>query len=134
MKIRTQGCAIALAVAGLFFANSRSAAAQQTDHAVTTQELRQDVSSAADSRRANESVIREVFSTEQGQKALKTANVDYEKIDRAVSQLNDEDLARLAERSREVQKDFAAGAFSDRDLLLLVLVALAIILIIIAVR
>jgi hypothetical protein len=48
--------------------------------------------------------------------------------------VNDEDLARMADRSREVQSDFAAGRMSDRDLIIILLVAVALILIIIAVR
>jgi hypothetical protein len=60
--------------------------------------------------------------------------MDYQKVDQAISQVNDEDLARMADRSREVQKDFAAGRMSDRDLIIILLVAVALILIIIAVR
>jgi len=49
-------------------------------------------------------------------------------------QANREDLARMAERSRDVQKDFAAGRLGDRDLIIILLVAVALILIIVAVR
>jgi len=48
--------------------------------------------------------------------------------------VNDEELARLAERSRDVQKDFAAGRMSDRDLLLILVVAVILIVVIVAVR
>jgi hypothetical protein len=48
--------------------------------------------------------------------------------------VDNEDLARMAERSNEVQKDFAAGNLGDRDLLIILLVAVALILIIVAVR
>jgi len=40
----------------------------------------------------------------------------------------------MAERSREVEKDFAAGRLGDRDLLIILLVAVALILIIVAVH
>jgi len=40
----------------------------------------------------------------------------------------------MAQRSHEVNHDFAAGRLEDRDLLIIVLVAVAVILIIVAVH
>jgi hypothetical protein len=48
--------------------------------------------------------------------------------------LSDEDAARLAAQSRAVQKDIAAGNFSDRDLLIVIVCIAALVLIIVAVR
>jgi len=73
-------------------------------------------------------------STEQGQKALKSTGADFTKVNQAVSQLSDEDAARLAAHSRAVQKDIAAGNLSDRDLLIIVVCIAALVLIIVAVR
>src|SRR5207253_10014355 len=78
--------------------------------------------------------IRELLSTEQGQKALKSSGADFTKVNRAVSQLSDEEAARLAAQSRMVQKDIAAGNFTDRDLLIVLLCIAALVLIIVAVR
>ena len=55
-------------------------------------------------------------------------------MDKAVGQLSDEDLARLAERSRQAESDFAAGRISDRDLLWIIVIALGIIVLAIALR
>ena len=66
----------------------------------------------------------------QAQKALKSANIDYARVDKAVAQLSDEDLARLAERSRQVQNNFSGGRMgnlSDRDLLIIIIVAVLVI-------
>src|SRR5229473_397135 len=49
-------------------------------------------------------------------------------------QSNDEDLAKLAERSRRAQSDFAAGRISDRDLLWIILIAIGIIVLVVALR
>ena len=73
-----------------------------------------------------------MFVSEPGQKALKSAKIDYAKVDRAVGQLSDEDVAQLAGRSRQVQHDFAAGSLSDRDLLVIVIIAVLIIALIAA--
>ncbi len=37
---------------------------------------------------------------EAGQQALKQAKVDYAKVDKAISQLSDDDLANVAQKSR----------------------------------
>jgi hypothetical protein len=96
---------------------------------VTLNELQRDAARPVDARQANEAAVRDIFSSEAAQKALKTAKIDYQKIDKAVGQLSDEDLARLAERSRQVKQDFAAGSgnFSDRDLLIILIIGILII-------
>ena len=55
-------------------------------------------------------------------------------MDKAVGQLSDEDLAKLAERSRQAQNDFAAGRISDRDMLWIILIAIGIIVLAVALR
>jgi hypothetical protein len=135
MKVRnaTRACSILLAV-GLVTVGSPPVRAQQKDHAVSSDELRIDVQKSAATRQANEAAVRDMFASEAGKKALNSAGIDYQKVDQAISQVNEEDLARMADRSREVQRDFAAGRMSDRDLIIILLVAVALILIIIAVR
>jgi hypothetical protein len=108
--------------------------AGQLDHAVTPRQLRQDVQKAADARQANEAAVREMLASDQAKEALKSAGIDYKQVDQAISQVNDQDLSRMAQRSLEVKNDFAAGRLGDRDLLIILLVAVAIILIIVAVR
>ena len=108
--------------------------AQEKEHAVSAQDLRKDVQKASDDRQANETAIRELLSTEQAQKAVKSSGADFAKVNQAVSQLSDEDAARLAAQSRAVQKDIAAGNFSDRDLLIIIVIIAVIVLVIVAVR
>ncbi len=135
MKVRnaTRACSILLA-ACLVTVGSSPVGAQQKDHAVSSDQLRIDVQKSAATRQANEAAVRDMFASEAGKKALNSAGIDYQKVDQAISQVNEEDLARMADRSREVQRDFAAGRMSDRDLIIILLVAVALILIIIAVR
>jgi hypothetical protein len=101
--------------------------AQDKQHVVSLSELSKDSSVPAETRQTNEAAVRQLFSSEPGQKALKSANIDYAKVDQAVGQLNDEDVAKLAGRSRQVEKDFAAGRLSDRDLLIIVIIAVLLI-------
>jgi hypothetical protein len=135
MKVRytTRVCSILLAVS-LASVGLVPARAQEKDHAVSPGQLRKDVQKAAETRQANEAAVREMFASEKGREALKSAGADYQKVDQAIGQVSDEELARMAERSREVQKDFAAGRFSDRDLIIIMLVVVGLILVIVAVR
>jgi hypothetical protein len=135
MKVRyaMRVCSVVIA-ASLTFLGVIPANAQEKDHAVFPSQLRNDVQKSAATRQTNEAAVRDMFASQAGREALKSAGMDYQKVDQAISQVNDDDLARMAERSREVQKDFAAGRMSDRDLIIILLVAVALILIIIAVR
>jgi hypothetical protein len=135
MKVRNtmRVCSILL-VLSLASAGSIPLRAQEKDHAVPSVELRKDVQKAVETRKTNEAAVREMFSTDKARDTLKSAGIDYQKVDQAISQVSDEDLARMADRSRDVQKDFAAGRLGDRDLLIILLVAVALILIIVAVR
>jgi preprotein translocase subunit SecF len=109
----------------------------QDKHVVTLDELNQDAARPAQTRQANEAAVRQIFSSEQAQNALKAANIDYAKVDKAVGQISDQDLAKLAERSRDAQTNFSAGkagSLSDRDLLVILIIALLVILLVVAVR
>ena len=134
MKFCTRLYVGLLLVAGLIAGAAGPAFAQEKEHAVSAQDLRKDVQKASDERRSNDAAIRDLLSTEQGQKAVKAAGADFKQIHQAVGQLSDEDAARLAAQSRAVQKDIAAGNFSDRDLLIIIILIAALVLIIVAVR
>ena len=123
-----------LGLAALFVAAVSPTRAQDKQHVVSPSDLSKDAARAAQTRQANEEAVRTLLSSEQGQKAVKSAKLDYQKVDKAIGQLSDEDLTRLAERSRQAQADFAAGRISDRDLLWIIVIALAIIVLAIALR
>lgn len=134
MRVCTTLLALILTFTGYVPANAQGQEVSHVDHAVSAGQLHKDVQKAAETRQANEAAVREMFASEQAKQTLKSAGIDYKQVDRAVSQVNDEDLARMAQRSHEVQKDFAGGRLADRDLLIILLVAVAIILIVVAVR
>ena len=123
-----------LGLAALFVAAGAPARAQDKQHVVSLGDLSKDAARPAQTRQANEEAVRTLLSSEQGQKALKSAKLDYQKVDKAISQLSDEDLSKLAERSRQAEADFAAGRISDRDLLWIIVIALGIIVLAVALR
>ncbi|ERR1700729_2533689 len=124
----------AMMLAAAVSAGPMLAQSQADKHVVSLGELSKDAAGPAQTRRANEAEIRQLFATVDGQKALKTANVEYAKIDRAVSSMSDEDVARISDRARAIDHDFAAGNLSDHDLLLILIIALIVIILIVVLR
>jgi len=134
MHFRVKVLVSMLAVAASLSLAGIPARAQDKQHVVSLSDLNKDAARPAQTRQSNEEAVRTLLSSDQAQKALKSANLDYQKVDKAVGQLSDEDLAKLAERSRHAQRDFAAGRISDRDLLWIIVIALAIIVLAVALR
>jgi hypothetical protein len=128
---RAAGCLSALFLS-VVLATPRDALAQ--NHVVSPLELQKDVAAASASRQKNLAQVESFLSSEEAQRAMKSAHVNYQEVKNAVRQLNDEDLAQLSARSEKAQKDFAAGTLSDRDLLIILLCIAALVLIIVAVR
>src|ERR1051325_2291260 len=114
-----------LAIAALFLGAGISAQAQDQRHVVSLSELNKDAAQAAQTRQSDEGAVRTLLSSEQGQKALKSAHLDYQSVDKAVGQLSDDDLARLAQRSLQAQADFAAGRLSNGAIIAIVAVIAA---------
>ncbi len=131
MSVSGKWCGRALAVVVLsFFAVSPARVQAQDKHVVSVEELSKDAARPAETRQANEAALRQILSSPQAQQALKSANIDYTKVDKAVGQLTDEDAAKLAARSRQLQESFAAGrgsSLSDRDLLIIIIIAVLVI-------
>lgn len=138
MTVRGKWCGRVLAIIVLpCFAMSPANAQGQENHVVSSQELNKEATRPAESRGANEAALRQLFSSEQAQQALKSANIDFSKVDKAVAQLSDEDLAKLAARSRQAQGNFAggkAGNLSDRDLLIIIIIAVLVIALVAVLR
>ena len=138
MNVRRKWCGRALAVILVpCFAATPTGVQAQDRHVVTSQELSKDAARPAETRGANEAALRQLFSSSQAQQALKSANIDYSKVDKAVGQLSDEDLAKLAARSRQMQDNFAAGragSLSDRDLLIIIIIAVLVIALVAVLR
>jgi hypothetical protein len=125
----TLGVALCLGVA----ASPGSAQVQEKQHVVALEELNQQAAQPAENRQAAENAIRHLLTSDEGQKALKSANVDYQRVDRAIGQLSDEEVAKLADRSRQAESDFAAGFISAKTLAYLILAIVIIVVIVVLV-
>jgi hypothetical protein len=112
---------------------ARTQAQEKQQHVVTLDELKKQAARPAETRQANADAIRHLLSSDAGQKALKSAEVDYQRVDKAVGQLSDEELAKLADRSRQAENDFAAGLISAKTLAYIILATVVIVVIIVLV-
>jgi len=134
MRIRLSTVMLGAALSMGFAAAPAKAQSQETQHVVTSGELSKQAARPAETREANENAIRHLLSSDAGQKALQSANVDYQRVDKAIGQLSDEEVAKLADRSRQAESDFAAGAISAKTLAYLILVIVVIVVIVVIAR
>jgi hypothetical protein len=125
---------LGMALGGGFGAPVKAQTQEKQQHVVTTDELSQQVARPAETRQANEEAVRHLLSSDAGQNALKSANVDYARVDKAIGQLSDEEVAKLAERSRQAESDFAAGAISAKTLAYIILAVVVIVVIVVIAR
>jgi len=103
-------------------------------HVVSPSDIHKELVNAAQTRQQNLQKVKGLFSSDETRKAMEAAQISPKRVDAAVSMLGDEELARLASRADNLDKDFAAGRLSDRDLLIIIVGIAALILIIVAVR
>jgi hypothetical protein len=103
-------------------------------HVVSPTELRQQLLNAARARAAHEEKLAEFLASPQVDQALRRAHMNPAQVRVAISTLSDQELAQLSARATQAQRDFAAGALSDRDLIIILIGIAALILIIVAVR
>jgi hypothetical protein len=100
---------------------------------VSPSDIHKELVKTTQMRQKNLQKVEQLFSYDTGQKALKSAQIDPEKVKAAVSTLSDAELAQLAARADKLKQDFAAGQLSNRDLLFIILGIAVVILIIVAV-
>ena len=70
MKVRTRMCLGLLLVTGLTIGVSQSVLGQEKEHAVSPQELRNDVQKASTDRQSNETAIRDWLGARPKQRAV----------------------------------------------------------------
>ena len=105
----------------------------RAQHVLRPTDIHKELVNATETRTKNREKVSELFSSKEAEKALKGAGVNPGQVKTAVAMLNDAELAQLAARSDKLREDFAAGAFSNRELLIIIVVVAVIILVLVAV-
>lgn len=88
---------------------------------VTAAELRDAVRKAAGDRQKNLQQVRSFFADPKVRKALQEGRIDAGRLEKAVSALDAGELAKLASRTEQIQRDFAAGALTNQELTYIVI-------------
>src|SRR5262245_50220950 len=101
-------------------------------HVVSLGDLQSATVAATQARQRNIEAIRQFVSSPMAEKALKSAHIDAKQVKDAISNLNDQELAQLADSAHQAQADFAAGTLSDRDLVIMLSFISALLLLIVA--
>jgi hypothetical protein len=102
------------------------------NHVVSPAELQQATASAGRTRQQNIDKVEKFFSSDQAEKAMKSAHLDSVQIKKAVPTLSDQELARLASRADKAQKDFAAGALTNQQITYILIALCTAVIVIIA--
>jgi hypothetical protein len=109
-------------------------AVQAQSQVVHPSELKSAIEKASASRKKNLDQVRSFFSSKPVTQALSRTAITSDRIDRAVSTLTPDDLAKLAQRTQKIQSDFAAGALTNQELtyVVIALATAVVILVIVA--
>lgn len=128
VKALTAGVLVSL------FAVPQCLVAEASNHLVSPSDLQKAAVDASQQRKQNLDSLNGFLSSEKAQKALASAHMNPQQVQKAVAGLSDDELAQLAARANKAQADFAAGNMSDHDLLIILIAVAALILIIVAVH
>ena len=105
----------------------RAAAPAAAEHLVPQQELSQRLQKAESQRVQDQADLERLFAHEQAQQALRSAGLDPVEVTSAIPQLDDETLAELAQKAREIESDVSGGLIGSLIILLLLVLALVIV-------
>lgn len=97
------------------------------DHLMTTQNLQQETMKAQQDREKNIETVTNFLSTPTAEKAMRESHFDSAQVRRAIPTLSDQELANLASRSADAQKQFAAGSLTPLEMIIVVIAVVVII-------
>ena len=86
------------------------------EHVVSSADLRRDIVVAAQARQGNQAKVMRFFSSDQAKRTLQSAGLPFDKIQKAVPLLGDDELIRLASLTDKVEHEFAAGALNNQEI------------------
>jgi hypothetical protein len=106
----------------------------ETSHLVSPSELQKAAVNVSQTRQQNIETVKGFLSGERAEKAMQSVHADPSQVRAAVASLSDQELAQLAARAANSERDFAAGHLSRLDDLLIIAGVVLIIIIVVATR
>lgn len=101
------------------------------DRVVSPAELRHAIELSAEKRHNDAKSVRDFFSTDKVKTTLDAAHLDAQKIEKAVSVLDDDELSQLAARVQAAQKEMVGGALTNEQLTYIVIALAAAVLVLV---
>jgi hypothetical protein len=109
-------------------------AAKASPHVVSPAELQRDLDAVTAKRQARIDALQHFLSTPKARRALKSAGMNYQVVNRAVPLLSSQELARLSARAEKAQKQFVAGSLTNQELTYIIIALATAVIIIIIVK
>jgi hypothetical protein len=134
IALLTHGALPGVLVCALAFPQDIFSQALQQDHIVSSQAMQKQLENSAAARQRNIDTLNTFLSSPTAQRAMQETHITPAQVKTAIPTLTDEELASLASRAADAQMKFAAGSFTDHDLLIIVVVVLIVIVIVLAVH
>jgi hypothetical protein len=108
----------------------------QSSHIVTSADIQRALVKHSQDRQASLGTLERLFSRPEVAGALDKTVGGPKRIMQAASVLTDDELARLAQKASNIDRDFAAGALSNQDLtyIVIALATAVVILVIVAAK
>lgn len=120
---------VAICATAMLLAGSLSAA----EHIVPRERLHDAIAKHQSVNRENRAELMRLLSRPEAKAALASAGVEFRRVEQAVVALDEETATRLAERAKQANQDFAAGALSNQMLTYIVIALGTAIIVLIAV-
>jgi hypothetical protein len=107
-----------------------AATAQAQDHVLSLPTVRQDLAGAATQRASDIAEIQSLLARPEGQRELAKARLSAGQVQKAISVMSDDELARLAAQARTADQDVQGGLIKT---ILAIIGAITVIVILVAV-
>jgi hypothetical protein len=106
----------------------------ETSHLVSPSDLQREAVSVSQTRQRNMATVQEFLTGARAEKAMQSVHADPSQVRAAVASLSDQELAQLASKAANAERDFAAGHLSAVDDILIIGAIVLVIVIVVATR
>jgi hypothetical protein len=106
----------------------------ETSHLVSPSDLQKEAVSVSLTRQQNIATVQGFLTGARAEKAMRSVHANPSQVRAAVASLSDQELAELANKAANAERDFAAGHLSTVDDLLIIAAIVLVIVIVVATR
>jgi len=100
---------------------------------ITSSELRDAIRKASEQKQKDLEQIRSFFAEPRVRDALAKGGIQSDRVEKAVSTLDGDAIAKLAAQTSKIQNDFAAGALNNQQLTYVIIALATAVIILVAV-